>query len=216
MLFLLAGSAASGKTTALEGLRRSGAVDGLDARDSDEAGVPAGAGTAWRQQQLAEWVRYAVDRQGEGVDVLLAGQSPLGELLACPSVVLLEGVAAWLLDADDDVRLARLARRDGSRWSDAELEAFTGWASWHRDHARDPGARQEVVTAAGWPSMRWQRWTGWTADDPRWRVPVVDTTGLAPEAVAAQVAHEVLAARAAASAGRWPLGAAALSALDRS
>ena len=158
-------------------------------------------------------VRCAAQRQDDGVDVLLAGQSPLGELLACPSVVLLDGVAAWLVDADDDVRLDRLARRDGHRWSETEREAFLGWAAWHRDHARDPAARQEVVTASGWAPMRWSRWTGWTADDPRWRVRVVDTTDLTPSAVATRLAREVLAVRAAT--GGWPLDGPALRALDR-
>ena len=47
------------------------------------------------------------------------------------------------------------------------------WAAWHRMHAADPQWCQGTITGS---EGRWERWTSWTKGDPRWRVPVFDTT----------------------------------------
>lgn len=177
MLVLLSGSACSGKTTALGALRSAEQLRGRVAvHDADEVGVPSGAGTAWRQEALEGWVRRALDLQRGGLHLVLASQSPWGELLACPSAPALDGAAALLLDVDDDERLSRLVERDGERWDHQARGAFLGWARWHREHAADPSARQHVLVDGGWAAMRWDRWTSWRRGDPRWSVPVVDTT----------------------------------------
>jgi hypothetical protein len=44
-----------------------------------------------------------------------------------------------------------------------------------------------VLTGDGWDQMRWDRWSGWSRGDPRWRVDVIDTTSLAIPEVADRV-----------------------------
>lgn len=56
------------------------------------------------------------------------------------------------------------------------IDAFLGWAAWHREHALDPSHRPDVIIDDGWPEMVWHRWTGWNAGDPRWRTQLLDTT----------------------------------------
>jgi hypothetical protein len=116
MLFLVFGSSASGKTVALEALR--GRLFDLAIHDFDEIGVPPGAQTGWRHGANEEWLRRALDYQASGTDLLLAGQTPLGELLATPSAWKIEAISACLIDCDDATRVARrvsLRRRRRSR-----------------------------------------------------------------------------------------------------
>jgi hypothetical protein len=72
MLFLLFGSSAAGKTFALDALRSR--VADLAIHEFDEIGVPPGADTAWRHRADERWVRRALDYQGEGTDLLVAGR----------------------------------------------------------------------------------------------------------------------------------------------
>jgi hypothetical protein len=60
-------------------------------------------------------VRWGLVYQAEGTDLLLAGQTPLGELLAAPSAPRLEAISACLIDCDDETRVARLQSR-GPEW----------------------------------------------------------------------------------------------------
>jgi hypothetical protein len=128
--------------------------------------------------------------QNSGIDLLLSGNSPLGEVLAAPSAP----------SAAD-----RLAARDGGRWDESALDAFCGWASWHRGHAHDPRHRPDVIVDGSWPEMAWHRWTGWTADDARWRTAVIDTSGKALMTSAGEVERWVIEQRAAHRSGRLPL-----------
>jgi hypothetical protein len=197
VLFLVFGSSCSGKTAALGALRRR-AVPRLALHDFDEIGVPSDADTAWRQRANETWVRSALDLQARGIDLLLAAQTPYGELLATPSAASLEGVAACLVDCDDDVRLARLRQR-GPAWLESvpgDLSDFAAWARWLRGHARDPRHRPEVLRAAGDPAMRWERWAAWREGDPRWRVRVVDSTPLGIDEVADALAGWIADERA--------------------
>ncbi len=165
MLFTIAGSSCSGKTTAA---RACVDLRGVVVHDFDEIGVPASADIRWRHQALETWVQRVLSYKDSGLDVLLTGQSPLGEILATPSAIHLEGIAACLLDVADDERLRRLHERDPGRWSEEIQQAFIGWARWHRGHAADPGHRPEVLENGGWEGMHWVRWRGWTGGDPRW------------------------------------------------
>lgn len=49
--------------------------------DFDEIGAPSTADVRWRQRGMQTWLRRVLDYQDEGLDVLLTGQSPLGEHL---------------------------------------------------------------------------------------------------------------------------------------
>ena len=177
MFFLLFGSSCSGKTLALAELR--GRLERLAIHDFDEVGVPAGADLGWRHRANEQWVVRALEYESEGVDLLLAGQTPMGELLATPSASRLEAISACLLDVDDATREARLRAR-GREWlsqAGGSLPDYLNWAGWMRDHAADPRSRVEVIRrGAAWSEMQWSRWSGWQTGDPRWRVRVIDTS----------------------------------------
>ncbi|GLZ00940.1 hypothetical protein Acsp02_81920 [Actinoplanes sp. NBRC 103695] len=176
MLWSVAGSSCSGKTTAA---RACAELPGVVVHDFDEIGVPDGADLVWRQRSLETWLRRALSCQADGVDVILLSQSPIGEVLAAPSAPLLNGLAACLLDVADDERLRRLDRRDPGKWSPGQRQAFLNWAAWHRGHAADPGHHPEVLTRGAWPEMVWSRWP------PSWSVTTIDTTGRTPAESAA-------------------------------
>lgn len=192
MLLTIAGSSCSGKTTVG---RACAGMDGLVVHDFDEIGVPGAADIRWRQRSMERWLRRVLDYQSRGVDVLLTGQSPLGEVLATPSAVHLNGIAACLLDVADDERLRRLEQRDPGRWRSADKRAFVGWARWHRAHAADPGHRRDVIMSGGWSRMRWQRWVAWSQGDPRWDVRVIDSTARPLRETRADLTDWVIAAR---------------------
>jgi hypothetical protein len=193
VLLTISGSSCSGKTTAA---RACADLPGLVVHDFDEIGVPSDADGDWRQRSMEHWVRRALDYQDAGLDVLLTGQSPLGEVLACPSAVDLNGIAACLIDVADDERLLRLERRDPGKWGPDRTRSFIGWARWQRGHAADPRHVAEAITTGGWPRMEWQRWSGWTSGDPRWIVTVIDTTGRTVEQSTADLRGWVATARA--------------------
>jgi hypothetical protein len=121
-------------------------------------------------------VRRALEYQSRGIDLLLTGQCPLGEVLAAPSVPLLDGIAVCLVDVADEARRDRLTNRDPGRRDAPAVDAFLGWAAWHRGHAHDPLHQPDVIISASLPGMAWHRWTGWAADDPRWGTNLLDTT----------------------------------------
>jgi hypothetical protein len=188
MLFLVFGSSAAGKTATLNAL--GGRVSRLAIHDFDEVGVPSGADTAWRHAAVESWLRQALDYQAEGTDLLLAGQTPFGEILAARSAPLLDGSAACLLDCDDGTRLARLEAR-GPEWLErvgSTLPDFLNWADWMRRHAREPSWRLDVIRRDETEHvMAWERFSAWSAGDPRWRVRVIDTSTARIDDVADQV-----------------------------
>jgi hypothetical protein len=188
LLFLLFGSSGAGKTVALAEL--TGRIANLAIHDFDEIGVPAGADTAWRHRANEGWIGRALDYQAEGTDLLLAGQTPFGELLASPSAVRVEAISSCLLDCDDETRIARLRAR-GPEWlarTADDLQDYLSWADWMRRHAADPTWRPEAIqheATAG--EMQWSRWSGWRAGDPRWSVRVIDTSTLSVAEVATEL-----------------------------
>jgi hypothetical protein len=202
MLLTIAGSSCSGKTTAVRACAR---AEGLIVHDFDEIGVPSGADIVWRQRSLEEWIQRALRYQADGLDLALTGQSPLGEVLACPSATELNGIAACLLDVDDQVRWQRLEERDAGRWDRDAKRAFAGWARWHRAHAADPRHLPEAITTAGYEEMRWDRWCDWSGTDRRWAVTVMDTTGRTIEQSAAELGEWIARARSSLAAGRLAL-----------
>jgi hypothetical protein len=200
MLFLLVGASGSGKTAVLERLRTAPPTN-LALHDFDEIGVPEGATPSWRQGANEAWLRRILESD-EDRDVLLAGQTPLGELLATPSAVHLDAIACCLLDCRDQTRVDRLALR--KRWSEEETSWHLPWAAWLREHARDPQWRQHVIRHAYAPAeMRWERWSGWRKGDPRWHCEIIDTSELTVAESAQAVKGWIEELRAARS--TWPL-----------
>ena len=175
MLLILTGSSCSGKTTLARAL--GDRVQDVVVHDHDEIGVPEDADVRWRNRTTEQWIRRALEYQDRGLDMILTGQSPLGEVLASPSAPQLDGIAVCLVDVADDERRRRLGRRDGGRRPPEVVDSFVGWAAWHRGHAADPRYRPDVIFADSWADMVWERWSTWTKDDGRWSTHVLDTTG---------------------------------------
>jgi hypothetical protein len=211
MLFLLFGSSAAGKTVTLDALR--GRVADLAIHDFDEIVVPAGADTAWRHRANEEWLRRALEYQEEGTDMLLAGQTPFGEVLAAPSASQLEAISACLIDCDDETRSARIQAR-GPEWfarTGGELQDYLNWAAWMRAHASNPSWRIDVIRHEGSESeMHWSRWADWAAGDPRWHVRVIDTSAMPVEEVTTNLIEWINEERALLREGKHPLPGAAL------
>ena len=203
MLLVLTGSSCSGKSTLAFAV--ADRLHRVAVHDFDEVGVPAGADRGWRNRTTELWVRRALEYQGRGIDLLLTGQSPLGEILAVPSAPLLDGIAVCLVDVAGEVRRARLATRDQGRWDAAAVDAFLGWAVWHRGHAHDPRHRPDVIIDGSWSGMVWDRWIGWAAGDPRWRTHLLDTTDQPVGRSVDQVEQWITEQRAAHRSGRLPL-----------
>jgi hypothetical protein len=135
-------------------------------------------------------VREALEQQARGIDLVLAGQTPFGELLATPSAAQLDGVAGLLLDCSDEVRIDRLGGR-----ASVPLDEVLSWAAWMRGHAADPRWRPEVIRDGAWEQMRWERWGAWERGDPRWRVRVLDASHLTTPAVAKEIVAWIEAER---------------------
>ena len=170
MFLLVSGAAASGKSTLAKNL--SSRLEDLVCHDCDERKV---TDEYTRCQQLEQWVQLALDHQQEGQDFLLVTQSPLGELLACPSARKLKGISACLLDCSDPIRIERMRRRGiDPDWP--PTQDVLNWASWHRMHAWDPQWEQHVITGNGPPEHSYSSWITWKQADERWRVDIVDTT----------------------------------------
>ena len=189
MFFLVSGSAASGKTTVARNI--AARVENLESHDLDEK---IAVDEYTRCQQLEEWVQLALTCQAQGKDFFLTSHSPLGELLACPSAPMLNGIAACLLDCSDPVRITRMRQRGiDPRWPPSQ--AVIGWAAWHRMHAWDPQWEQQVITGNGPPEHAYARWKHWEQSDERWRVQVIDTTHANINQVLERVAAWVKAQR---------------------
>jgi hypothetical protein len=206
VLLLLFGASAAGKTFALDALRKRMLVAAI--HDFDEIGVPAGANAGWRQRSNEVWIRRALDHQARGIDVVLAGQTPFGELLAAPSAPLLEAISGCLIDCDDETRCARLRAR-GPEWlarCGGDLRDHLHWAEWMRRHAGDPAWRPEVIRqATGVQGLRWERWIDWRSGDPRWRTCAIDTSALPVRRVADELVAWIVKERALVRSGRHPL-----------
>jgi hypothetical protein len=209
MLFLLTGSSGAGKSSVLVELP--GLVDDVLPLDVDELRPPPDVVRAWWQEQVEALVRRAVDAQRLGVDAIIAGWTPLGEILAAPSAVDLKGIAAMLLDCDDGTRRARLARRasTGDWWGGEEsISKSLHAAAWMRGHALDPQWQQYVLRFGAWDGMRWERWADWRIGDRRWAVEPLDTTLLSVVEVAEGVAAWIARGRGALRDGTLPLSGA--------
>jgi hypothetical protein len=130
----------------------------------DVVPIPAFPDLAWRQRSTEQAARLALELQGEGRHLLLCGDPVApGEVLAVPSAERLETIAACLLDCRPEVQRARLLARGDPP---ATLPDHLAFADWMRRHAEDPAHMPEVLTAAGWERMRWERWLGWERGEP--------------------------------------------------
>ena len=189
MFFLVSGAAASGKSILIKNLPAR--LENLVCHDYDEKLV---TDEDTRCRQLEEWIQLALTHQQEGRDFLLTSHSPLGELLACPSARKLAGISACLLDCSDPIRIQRMRKRGiDLRWPPSQ--DTLNWASWHRMHAWDPQWEQHVISGNGLPEQDYSCWMDWQKTDARWKVRVIDTTGLEIEQMLTMVAEWVQSER---------------------
>ena len=173
MLFLLFGSSAAGRTYTLRHLRDRPPSD-LEIHDFDEVGVPRHPTLAWRYEANEQWIHRAIAAGRLGLDLLVAGQTPLGEMLAAPSAPQIR-IRGCLLDCDDQTRIARIEER-GDMWLEAaggRLDDYIAWGEWMRGHAADPSHRIEVIRRDD--TQQWDRYDRGEFTDA-WPVPVIDTT----------------------------------------
>lgn len=170
MLYLISGAAASGKTTISKAV--ADRVPELAFLEEDERLAETGEG---RLSNLELWIEDALTLEARGKDAVFGSQSPLGELLASPRAIELEGIAPCLLDAHDLVRMDRWIEGGVHPDWPIGMDHFC-WAAFHRLHARDPQFEQRIMLDRDHERSLWHRWTGWTADDPRWDVFVYDST----------------------------------------
>lgn len=170
MLYLISGAVAAGKSIVSRTLAQR--VDRLVYLEEDSRPVTDAGG---RLANLELFIEDALELQAEGRDAVFGTQCPLGEVLASPRAIELEGIAPCLLDAHDYVRMERsLGRGVDPAWP-MVIDHFC-WAAFHRLHARDPRYEQRVVLNNDHGRSQWSRWTAWTKDDPRWDVFVYDST----------------------------------------
>ena len=170
MLFLLSGAAASGKKTVARVV--ASRLPNVLAHHEQE--IPA-TNRRERMANMERWVGTALAWEAEDRDLLLLAQSPLGELLASPRAIELEGIAACVLDCHDHERSRRIAQRTPDpRWPFGMDDLC--WAAWHRMHAIDPQWEQRVLRDETVAEYYWDRWMSWRRGDPRWDVTLIDTT----------------------------------------
>jgi hypothetical protein len=170
MFYLISGASASGKKTIARAVAER--LPNLEAHHDNER--LSGNGDE-RLSNLERWVEDAIRLEQDGVDLVLATQSPLGEVLASPRAVELEGIAPCLLDCHDFERRRRLVERGLDPEWPMGMDTFC-WAVFHRLHARDPQWEQRVLLQGEHDGSVWSRWAGWQHGDPRWDVVVHDNT----------------------------------------
>jgi len=170
MLFFITGASGSGKSACIPGLRDQ--LNDYVVHDFDEVEVPADADTLWRQRTTEYWISRAIENQHKGKDTVICGGAVYGEILASPSITLIDRFAACLLDCADALRIKRVR----GRGNDINMDMLC-WSAWLRVHAVDPTWSPEVITKGGYDLMKWERWSHWQEGDIRWRQPVIDTTG---------------------------------------
>jgi hypothetical protein len=110
-----------------------------------------------------------------------------------------------LIDVEDKLRRQRLREREGWTWSSEKQQALVKWAAWHRGHAADPQHQPEVIVNGSDDNMCWERWTGWSAAEPRWHTPLIDTSHRDVELCVREVVRWVERCRTACSSGVLPL-----------
>jgi hypothetical protein len=175
MFYLITGAAASGKSTMSKLLKRE--LRDVYCHDSDEILVTV---EKERCETLETWIVRAVKAQKEGKDFLLAAHSPLGELLASPSAIKLDGISACLLDCNDFVRTERYRSRPQMEEWPLNQDTLC-WAVWQRMHSIEPEWEQHVIVKPDQADFKWDRWTSWEKGDKKWDVKIIDSSYLPQE-----------------------------------
>jgi hypothetical protein len=206
VLFLLSGASGAGKSTFARAV--ADRVEQLvvhelgELADRSWQGEP---GYAYRRDPVERTIARAREYERSGVDLLFT-EGVLGELLAAPAATEVDGIAACLVDCDDDERLRRLRARDDGRVGDAhQLWDHLAWALWLRRHSIDPQTYSGPIRGDGDTTWAWERWERWQAGDPRWTTFVLDTTAEPVDVSADRLAAWIKEQRRLRAEGRLPL-----------
>lgn len=183
MLIFITGASGSGKTAAIPGLTEK--FPEYAVHDFDEREQPADADTRSRQEQTEYWINKSIENQYLGQDTIICGGAVYGEILACPSISQIEGLAVCLLDCTDAERIRRM-----QEYGSTPTMKILTWAAWLRIHAVDPTWCPEVITEQGYDLMRWH-WQNWAPDDKRWQVTIIDTSDKKITQIVGEVARWV-------------------------
>jgi hypothetical protein len=204
MFFVLSGSSGSGKTTLARAI--SGRVPRLRVHElgeiADEPWSRDRSTVWWRRDLTEKWLQLAIELDEGGEDLLLT-EGVLGEVLAAPSAERVSGIAACLVDCDDDERTRRIIAR--GELDSVELQHFVNWSVWLRGHAADPQYWAGPIRQDGDTTWHWHRWEQWRAEDPRWSVHRIDTTNEPIERSADRLVEWLDQQRGLRAAGTLPL-----------
>jgi energy-coupling factor transporter ATP-binding protein EcfA2 len=160
MFLLVTGASGAGKSTVRRAVARRLSPEVECVELYDVVAVTAVRGIVWRQRATEAVVQRALELQAQGRHLLLSGDPvAAGEVLAAPSAVGLDGVAACLLDVRPEAQAARLTHRGDNPSLLPHHQAF---AEWMRGHARDPRHLPYVLSMNGWEAMRWGGGAPWT------------------------------------------------------
>jgi energy-coupling factor transporter ATP-binding protein EcfA2 len=211
MLFIVSGSSGAGKTTLATAI--SGLVSRLHVHELGEIAEEPWSGDVydrwWRRNLTERWLQHAIELETAGEDLLLT-EGVLGEVLAAPSATQVSGIAACLLDCEDDERIQRLEARGQRAPDSTQLGHMLNWSTWLRGHAADPQFWRNPILHDGDTSWHWDRWVSWQRGDPRWSVFVIDTSGESPKRSADRMAgwieeqRNMLTNGALPLSGNWP------------
>jgi len=183
MLIFVTGASGSGKTAVIPGLTEK--FPEYAVHDFDEREQPSDADTRSRQEQTEYWINKSIENQHLGQDTIICGGAVYGEILACPSISQIEGLAVCLLDCTDTERIRRM-----QEYGSTPTMKILTWAAWLRIHAVDLTWCPEVITEQGYDLMRWH-WQAWAQDDKRWQVTIIDTSDKKIRQIVGEVAKWV-------------------------
>ena len=189
MLLFVTGASGSGKTTVTPGLAKK--FPEYSVHDFDERGTRDDLSTRARQEQTEFWINKSIENQHLGQDTIVCGGAVYGEILACPSISQIDGLAVCLLDCTDVERTDRIREFGGTPTME-----MLAWSAWLRVHVIDPQWYPGVIKEQGYNLMQWDNWQGWQRGDKRWKVTIIDTSAKKIEQIVGTVAKWVVGVQA--------------------
>ena len=182
-LYFIGGASGSGKTAVMPHLKEL-LGDDIAIYDFDDIGVPEGADKKWRQESTEKWLQKILSK---GKDACLLGQIVLGEILSCPSAKQIDKINFCLLDVRDFERIRRLKKRN-TYGADQNM---LNWSAWLRMHTRDPEWTPHVIQEDAASIMDFTKLSALKSYEEVANVKILDTTDLALNEVAGQLADWV-------------------------
>ncbi|PIQ91607.1 MAG: hypothetical protein COV70_02800 [Parcubacteria group bacterium CG11_big_fil_rev_8_21_14_0_20_39_22] len=167
-MYLITGVSGVGKTAVIPHLKQS-LGDKFEVHDFDERGVPDNADSQWRVDETEYWIEYGRKKDEGGVTVVVCGFSNPDEIAEIQGKSSDVKVQTILLDADAKIIENRLRNRNTDESVKKDLERAVGSVeTFIKNNTRFIPILRKICREH--------------------QCPVVDTTHMAPEAVADDVA----------------------------